>query len=287
MRLDPMEYQMLVEGSPHMIWRCGAGGARDYFSRVWLEFTGRKIEQELGDGWREAIHPEDIAVCVKAYADALDQCGPYEAGYRLRRHDGEWRWVSDKGAPFSDKGGRFAGLIGSCADVHEQARTDHLKDLALADGLTGLYRRRYFEERLDDEIRRARRYHADLSLIKLDVDDFKSLNTRFGRPAADKVLKALAHIVRENTRSHDIACRFGGDEFCIALPYAKVADAEVTAVRIGELAQKGVITFDRQSIEFSVSFSVVALTDEINAGKLISKADKGLFEAEHGRGRAA
>lgn len=278
---------MLVEGSPQMVWRCGLDGARDYFNRTWLEFTGRTVEQESGEGWREIVHPDDIAGCVKTYVEAIDAHRVYEADFRLRRHDGEWRWVSDRGAPFVDKDGRFAGLIGSCVDIHEHARADHLKELALTDSLTGLYRRRYFEERLDDEIRRSRRYHADLSLIKLDVDEFKSLNTKYGRPAADKALKALAHIIRENTRSHDIACRLGGDEFCIAQPHAKVADAEVTAGRILELARKEVITFDRQPIEFSVSFIVVALTDEINAGKLISKADKVLFESKHRRDRAA
>lgn len=281
MQLNPSEYEVLVESSPQMVWRCRTNGARDYFNRTWLEFTGCKIEHELGEGWLDTVHPDDIRNYMAAYVDALDKCVFFEASFRLRRHDGQWRLVKEMGTPFFGKDGAFEGYVGSCVDIDEQARIEHLKDSALTDDLTGLYRRRYFETRLDDEIRRSKRYSTNLSLIKLDIDEFKSLNKKYGRPAADKVLKGLAHIVRENTRSHDIAGRLSGDEFFIALPYAKVKNAELTAERIRELVQREAITFDRKQIDFSISLAVVALIDEISAGKLINKADRALFEAKH------
>jgi PAS domain S-box-containing protein len=118
--LTGTEYRLLVEHSPVMIWRAGLDAKCDYFNEPWLSFTGRTLAQELGDGWAEGVHAEDLKRCVDHYMDHFQRREAFEMEYRLRRHDGEFRWIFDRGVPFTDDAGEFAGFIGSCVDVHER-----------------------------------------------------------------------------------------------------------------------------------------------------------------------
>ena len=132
------EYRLLVEHSPVMIWRAGLDAKCDYFNGTWLGFTGRTLEQEMGDGWAEGVHPDDFERCVAYYLDHFHRREAFEMEYRLRRHDGEFRWIFDRGVPFTGDDGAFAGFIGSCVDVDERrkaqdAQESHsLEQLALA-----------------------------------------------------------------------------------------------------------------------------------------------------------
>ena len=116
-------YLKVFEDFPSPIWRAGTDGECDYFNKTWLAFTGRTLEQELGGGWAEGVHPEDLDYCLNTYREAFDARQPFVMEYRLRRHDGEYRWITDSGRPFRDLNDRFAGYIGSCHDVtaHKQA----------------------------------------------------------------------------------------------------------------------------------------------------------------------
>jgi PAS domain S-box-containing protein len=120
--LSSTEYRLLVEYSPVMIWRAGIDGRCDYFNDVWLQFTGRSLEQELGDGWAEGVHPDDVEGCVAFYRDHFDRRVAFEMEYRLRRSDGVYRWIFDRGVPFYAEDGAFLGYIGSCVDVEERRR---------------------------------------------------------------------------------------------------------------------------------------------------------------------
>jgi PAS domain S-box-containing protein len=120
--LTATEYRLLVEYSPVMIWRAALDANCDYFNDTWLEFTGRALAQEVGDGWAEGVHPDDLERCVAYYLDHFDRRAPFEMEYRLRRHDGIFRWIFDRGVPFYDDNGAFAGFIGSCVDIDERRR---------------------------------------------------------------------------------------------------------------------------------------------------------------------
>lgn len=122
--LTAAEYRLLVEHSPVMIWRCGIDAKCDYFNEPWLQFTGRTLAQEIGDGWAEGVHPDDFDRCVAHYLDHFRRRQPFEMEYRLRRHDGAYRWIFDRGVPFSDDTGAFAGFIGSCVDVEDRRRAE-------------------------------------------------------------------------------------------------------------------------------------------------------------------
>jgi PAS domain S-box-containing protein len=117
--LTPDAYRQLVEQSPVLTWRSDLSRACDYFNETWLRWTGRSMEQELGLGWAEGVHREDYDRCLAIYVGAFDAREPFEMEYRLRRADGEYRWIFDRGVPYADDSGEFAGYIGSCIDVHE------------------------------------------------------------------------------------------------------------------------------------------------------------------------
>ncbi len=118
--LRPSEYRLLVEQAPMIIWRSDTTGKCDWFNERWLAFTGRTMEQEVGDGWAEGVHADDLARCLQIYTSAFGRREAFEMEYRLRRHDGAYRWILDRGAPSYDAGGAFLGFIGSCIDVTER-----------------------------------------------------------------------------------------------------------------------------------------------------------------------
>jgi PAS domain S-box-containing protein len=126
--LTAIEYRLLIQHSPVMIWRSGLDAKCDYFNETWLAFTGRTLEQEQGDGWAEGVHPDDFDRCVAYYLDHFHKREPFEMEYRLRRSDGEYRWIFDRGVPFADDSGTFAGYIGSCVDVDDRRRSQQAEE---------------------------------------------------------------------------------------------------------------------------------------------------------------
>jgi PAS domain S-box-containing protein len=120
------EYMLLVEQAPIMIWRSNTTMECDYFNQKWLEFTGRTVEQELGNGWAQGVFSEDLDRCLEIYVSSFKKRLTFEMEYRLRRHDGVYRWIFDRGVPFHNEQGNFAGYIGSCTDVTEQIEARNL-----------------------------------------------------------------------------------------------------------------------------------------------------------------
>src|SRR5438094_3963786 len=119
LRESEERFRVVADSSPVLIWMSGLDKLCTFFNKVWLEFTGRTVEQEMGNGWAEGVHPDDFQSCLKTYVEAFDAREPFVMQYRLRRHDGEYRWISDTVGPRSDAKKNFVGYIGSCVDVTE------------------------------------------------------------------------------------------------------------------------------------------------------------------------
>ena len=113
-------FRLVANTAPVMIWMAGTDRLCTYVNQPWLEFTGRPLEAELGDGWAEGVHGEDLKRCLETYSEAFDQRQSFEMEYRLRRNDGEYRWILDIGVPRFNSDGNFAGYIGSCLDITDR-----------------------------------------------------------------------------------------------------------------------------------------------------------------------
>jgi PAS domain S-box-containing protein len=124
------EYKILVEQAPIMIWRANVSTECDYFNDRWLAFRGRSMDQETGNQWAEGVHPNDLQACLDTYLRAFGKREIFEMHYRLRRDDGEYRWIFDRGVPFFGEEGEFKGYIGSCIDVTERIEAQRAVDEA-------------------------------------------------------------------------------------------------------------------------------------------------------------
>lgn len=113
-------FRMMSDSAPVLIWMSGVDKGCFYFNKIWLDFTGRTLEQESGNGWTDGVHPEDAEKCMEIYRSHFDARKPFSMEYRLRRADGEFRWLLDNGVPRFDENGNFFGYIGSCLDITER-----------------------------------------------------------------------------------------------------------------------------------------------------------------------
>jgi PAS domain S-box-containing protein len=124
-------FRATADTAPVMIWMAGTDKLCTFFNSGWLGFTGRSMNQELGNGWTEGVHPADLDRCFRVYSDAFEARRHFAMEYRLRRHDGEYRWILDSGAPRFESDGSFLGYIGSCFDVTDLKHGEERMRLAV------------------------------------------------------------------------------------------------------------------------------------------------------------
>lgn len=124
LRESEARFRVMADAAPVMVWISGIDKSCTWRNKQWLEFVGRSMEQELRTGWAENVHREDVERCLNTYVAAFDARRPFSMDYRLRRHDGEYRWILDHGVPCVDAHGEFTGYIGSCIDITERKRTE-------------------------------------------------------------------------------------------------------------------------------------------------------------------
>jgi two-component system, cell cycle sensor histidine kinase and response regulator CckA len=123
LRQSEERFRSMADNAPVMIWVSGLDKGCTFFNKPWLDFTGRTMEQELGNGWASGVHPEDLERCMEIYNSSFDARRSFQMGYRLRRADGQYRWMLDRGRPYYREG-EFAGFIGSCIDLNERKRME-------------------------------------------------------------------------------------------------------------------------------------------------------------------
>src|SRR5688572_3132672 len=115
-------FRAMADHAPVLLWMARPNGECEFFNARWLSFTGRSMQEEVGNGWAEGVHVEDFQSCMHTYLEAFAARREFSMEYRLRRFDGQYRWIYDQGTPRFEPDGSFAGYIGSCIDVTEQRR---------------------------------------------------------------------------------------------------------------------------------------------------------------------
>ena len=229
-------FRLVANSAPVMIWMSGPDKLCTDFNQPWLKFTGRSIQEEMGNGWAENVHREDLSTCLETYTKAFDRREPFEMEYRLRRHDGEYRWVLDLGVPRFQQDGSFAGYIGSCMDVTDRK----LAEESLAD-----MSRKLIEAQEQERTWIARELHDDVNQrLTLALVNLERLR-RDSPPSAPATTQRMTEIMEQLSSLASDVQALSHHLHSSKLEYLGLATAAASFCR--ELSEERVVEIEFQS----------------------------------------
>ena len=281
-RESEQQYRTLADSGQALIWAADTDKLFNYFNKAWLDFTGRVLEQELGNGWVDGVHPDDSQRCLDVYMSSFDRREKFSMDYRLRRYDGEYRWIRDDGCPLYNSEGEFIGYIGYCLDITGRKQDEDLiQRLAHFDVLTGLPNRVLFTDRINHALSMAQRSQGQLAVLFLDLDHFKNVNDTLGHRIGDALLIEVAKRLKSAMREGDTASRLGGDEFILVLPGTDVNGAVHVAEKLLETVAQ-LCRIEQQELVITPSIGIAMYPDDGEDFDTLSKcADVAMYRAKH------
>ncbi len=300
LRNSEQRLELALEGAELGTWDWYIKSGYVIFNERWAEMLGYTLQEIAPDvsTWETLIHPHDKPEVMEVLSRHLrGDSFLYETRHRMQHRNGGWVWVLDKGKVIErDTDGKPVRACGTHLDITERKEyelkilqqseelriaNEKLDKLAHVDSLTSLYNRRAFTARLGEEVHRASRTGQTLSLIMLDIDDFKAYNDNFGHPEGDILLQQLANVIQRNIRGNDIAARTGGEEFSVILTDI---DAEV-AVGVADKLCCMIANHPWELRPVTVSLGITTHTfnrsSAIDTSRLISEADTAMYHAKH------
>ena len=287
---DGEELRKIVSGLPQIVWITRPDGYHTYFNQQWFDSTGLTCDESLGDGWNAQFHIDDQPLATQLWAQATGSGNPYEIEYRLRRHDGVYRWMLGRARPLRDASGVIVKWFGTCTDIEDlkvaldeaAELREQLKHRATHDPLTRLANRELLFEQMD--LMLAQRRSGGVAVVFIDLERFKAINDRFGHSAGDLLLVSVAGRLRSAVRRGDVVARIGGDEFVVIGDAAGDDDAQ----RFGERVVAAVrCMVDLEGvpaeIEASVGVSYVQAGEATSADVVLAHADARMYGAKRRR----
>jgi diguanylate cyclase (GGDEF)-like protein/PAS domain S-box-containing protein len=275
-------YRALVEQLPLVIYvdALDAASSNIFTSPQVERMLGYSVEEWLSDEllFVKALHPDDRDRVLAAHAHAHRTHEPLSTEYRLRSRDGGYVWIRDEGVVVKDEDGTPLYLQGYLLDISpEREAEEQLRRQAMHDGLTGLANRAFFNERLAHAVLIRKEPGERTALLFIDLDNFKSLNDRFGHPVGDAILEVVGQRLRTLTRAGDTAARLGGDEFALLLEVVS-EPAEVARVAervLAAIAEPVEIEGHRFIPEASIGIALGG-----DAHDLLKQADAAMYRAK-------
>ncbi len=266
-------YKLISEGSSDGLWDWDLTNDTVHISKEWCEKLGFE-EQEIPEyykKWMKCIHPKDIKKVTSNFHRCLKEKSQfYIYEYRLKLKEGKYIWVCSKGKLlFNDKGEPIR-IAGSHTDITEKKMMEKkLERLVYYDQLTGTIIRTAFMDKLKISIEESKKEGLKLSVMFLDVDNFKTVNDMYGHHIGDLFLKKIAARIKSCIRNTDILCRVGGDEFAILLPNLNsINEADEIAQRILDSFNRALIV-NRHKLSSSISIGIALYPDNGRNGDCI------------------
>jgi PAS domain S-box-containing protein len=224
----------LIAAAPVLIWGAGLDRRNDWFSPSWAAYTGRSVDELLGDGWTRSVHPEDLDRCLGIRATSFEARAPFSLDLRLRRHDGEYRWMLDNGVPRFGRDGTAVGYVGSCVDIHErkeleESLAERTQQLRLAERRQG-----QFLAMLSHELRNPLAPIANAASVLRTLESTNPILVRL-REILERQVGRLSHLIEE------------------LIEVTRAAQGQITLVR------------EQVSVESFVQAAVASSHDKLNA----------------------
>ena len=272
----------------------------DYLSPVFTKNYGYTMGEMMNmplEALMDLVHPDDLAEAKRVIAESISGAvgTAYQIKYRIRRKEGPYRWCLDQFTIMRDADGMPSAVIGSVKDITEQNQMEEAlreseqkyRELSIIDDLTQLYNSRYFYVQLEREIERSSRYEQPLTLLMLDLDNFKTFNDPYGHIEGDHVLSRLGEVIKRCLRETDSAYRYGGEEFTIILPMTMSNEGIVTAERIQTELRKEVFSpVLGQEVYMTVSIGVTQFKPKEEIRLFVHRVDQLMYQAKrNGRNR--
>jgi diguanylate cyclase (GGDEF)-like protein/PAS domain S-box-containing protein len=278
-------YRILAESAPYPIVIARRDdGAVLYVNPQAARQFGVAAEAAVGRSTLEFYaDPADRAALLQA-VEAQGALRDYEVRLRTAQGARFWASVSVTRLLFEEQPAHFISLV---EVTQRKALEERLETLVMTDELTGLFNRRYFNQRGGEEFTRACRYGTPFAILMVDVDYFKEINDSHGHNAGDQALRHLARSMQSSLRSVDIVCRLGGDEFGVLLPDTTLEGAAVLAARLRASVAEGQFEFQGRPVQFTVSLGAGAFSQhDATFDHVLKRADAALYEAKsQGRNR--
>jgi PAS domain S-box-containing protein/diguanylate cyclase (GGDEF)-like protein len=276
---DDNFYETLVENIPELLKVINQNGTGQYFNRCWLEFTGRTLEQEVGTGWLDGLHHEDIQGYLKVIKEACGKRQNTLVEYRLKRVDGVYRWILEKGKPVFSREGEFESYISSCMDITEQKQVLENNGNTYFDEITGLPNRRFFDDYLRREWGRAARSVRSLTLLMCSAG--------YSTPEDNHYVKLLGSAIKsELSRSSDFLALYNNKKFAAILPETDAQGAAVVVNRIRTRVQALVSEYNKSQKKKkrvpAIGITCVVPTIDVpTAAELVELAEKSCCRQKH------
>lgn len=303
-------FELLSDG----IWDWDANTGYVYRNPGWYTMLGYQSHSLANTvlTWENVIHPEDYPRVMAHFEAYITQrVEQYRIEYRCRCQDGSYLWIEDRGQIMArNSDGSVARMVGAHRNIEKSKRLltgleqrnhslealvaertselswvnqqlqrhlDQNRELAERDALTGIANRYCLGKTLQLECERARRFFQPLSLIAMDLDDFKPINDRYGHARGDAALLQVVACIRERLRTTDLLARWGGDEFAVVLPHTTLSDAVQVALAIRDCVQN---LEPMGECRLSMSYGVVEWEAGEGQHELLDRADRALYRAK-------
>lgn len=287
------KHYRVLDSLNSIVIELSASGRITFLNNAWFQTTKFTVSESIGVNFTDYIYnttPQTKQYIIEAFNNLLSgKRGKETIELKIKTKRHEFVWCEFNISPHIDENNEIVGLSGTIEDINLRKKSEQqLKHIALHDNLTGINNRYFFDLELNKLANESARLKHQHSLIYIDLDHFKIINDSQGHHQGDLVLKEVARLLSERTRSSDVLCRIGGDEFAMLLTNTKVEEAKLAAKELCEVIAGTSFRFDEQVYKISCSIGISAINGLATSSETyLQQADIAMFAAkEKGRNRA-